>query len=381
MQRVATWHALDLAADLPYPEPQTPHPASSPPAADLRCAYDIEHRASNITEPESIQPSQDEPGRRTRRRRRWPLYVLIALIALLILAEGVARFGLGLGDPPLWQAHAQIEYIAVPSQRYSRYGNTISYNAYSMRSDEFPQHKQDRHELRVLFFGDSVINGGALTDQAELATEMIKVRLARELERPVVVGNVSAGSWGPPNLLAYARQFGFFDADVVVIVLSSHDHVDEPAFDRVVGPGTRRPEHGPIFALQELFTRFLPLYLRGRTEAAEPPPIETDDPAVVSRVMTALRDLIRLARQRGARVIVAQHATFPEVQGKQLPGHAAIQTAATIMGIEPVQCLGAFQEALRDEMPYRDRIHPNELGQRLLADTLYEPILNAASRR
>jgi len=44
------------------------------------------------------------------------------------------------------------------------------------------------------------------------------------LGRPVVVGNASAKSWGPPNELAYLQHFGTLDADVVILELSSHDY-------------------------------------------------------------------------------------------------------------------------------------------------------------
>jgi len=315
------------------------------------------------------------------RWRRWLTIVCLILIVLLIGGELYARFGLGLGDPPLLRTHDQIEYLAIPSRQYRRYGNTVTYNAYSMRSADFPTHKHDEEELRVLFFGDSIINGGSLTDQAELATELLRERLAQSMKQPVVVGNISAGSWGPANLLAYAKAYGLFGADIVVIVLSSHDYLDHPTFEPAVGKRPRLPDHTPLLALEELVTRFLPIYLR-RFSSTSNKPKKVPDPKVAIKTMNCLRELIWIASQSGAAVLVAQHATLQEVRGEQLPGHDIIRQAVRQMGIEPISCLGAFQASVRQGVnPYRDWIHPNVVGQQVLADILFEPIREAASAR
>jgi hypothetical protein len=60
------------------------------------------------------------------------------------------------------QADPQIEYLPKPSMHYRRFGNRISYNAYSIRSGPVTLHKTDPAELRVLVIGDSVVNGGRL---------------------------------------------------------------------------------------------------------------------------------------------------------------------------------------------------------------------------
>ncbi len=138
------------------------------------------------------------------RRRRFILSCIAMVLALVAIAEVGLRYFTGLGNPPQLVAHPTIEYLYEPSRTYWRRGNRISFNRHSMRSDDFPPEKADGREFRLLVLGDSVVNGGAQSDQDALATEMVRDELARDLGRPVVVGNVSAGSWGPPNLLAYA---------------------------------------------------------------------------------------------------------------------------------------------------------------------------------
>ena len=115
----------------------------------------------------------------------------------------------GVGHPPLSITHPRIEYLYAPNQDVRRFGKRFLVNDYSMRSAPFAARK-GRDERRVLVFGDSVVNGGNLTNHQDLAT----TRLAHDL-RPfaggnkVVVGNVSAGSWGPGNWLAYSQAYGF----------------------------------------------------------------------------------------------------------------------------------------------------------------------------
>src|SRR5215213_6427631 len=123
---------------------------------------------------------------RRPRWRRWGIRVGIVLVLLLIGGELIARFYLGLGDPPLMMTDPTIEYLFKPDQDCRRFGNRIKYNHYSMRSEDFPEHKSDKNEQRVMVVGDSVVNGGALMDQAKLGTTLLRDRLAADLKRPVV---------------------------------------------------------------------------------------------------------------------------------------------------------------------------------------------------
>ncbi|PQV64995.1 hypothetical protein B1R32_1021 [Abditibacterium utsteinense] len=151
----------------------------------------------------------------------------LGIVAVCLIAgEVVARTKLGLGDPPIYVADPQIEYMIKPGV-YHRFGNLVSFNRYSMRADEFPQHKVDKRELRVMVIGDSIVYGGAQLDQSQIAVSLLEKDLTAKLHRPVTVGNISAGSWGPPNQLAYVKRFGLFDADAVVIVGSGQVRLAE----------------------------------------------------------------------------------------------------------------------------------------------------------
>ncbi len=338
--------------------------------------------------PNASEPPQDVPVVTRRRRpwRRWALRALLVLVLLFIGGELFARFYLGLGDPPLLQADPQIEYLFKPNQDCRRFGNRIKYNQYSMRSEDFPPHKNRPNELRVLVVGDSVVNGGVLTDQSKLATTLLEQKLAEDLKRPVVVGNVSAGSWGPPNELAYLKRYGLFDAEVVVIVLSSHDYVDVPTFEPLVGVNYSFPDHKPVLALWEGFERYVMPRLKGAVASNEglAPTTGPAKPADIEACMTAIREMIEMSRAAGAKVIVAQHLERTETLASPQEGHEAIGQEARRNGVTPIELGVAFEQARkRGEEPYRqgDHIHPSDVGQREIAGALLPAIEDLVSTK
>ncbi len=303
---------------------------------------------------------------------------LILAAALLGAGELVARFVLGLGSPPLTQAHPQIEYLFQPNQDVQRFGNRVLIHNYGMRSENFPIAKPSG-EFRVMVFGDSVLNGGNLTDHAKLATTLLASRLATAKGVPVVVGNISAGSWGPGNWLAYAREYGFFDADIVMLLISSHDVGDNPTF-APLNPNTH-PQVRPLSALVEGVTRYLPKYLPEwiKADTGDPtvaPAVAADD-QVIAQGTEDLRAFFSLARSQVPRVLVSQFPDRGELRasGPQ-PGYDLIRSIALQSGAEVFSLFPAMKAALdRGLNPYRDNIHVNAQGQAILADAFYDALM------
>jgi hypothetical protein len=301
--------------------------------------------------------------------------VVAGLVVVLALCEIYLRVVVGLGDPPLWMADPEIEYLPRPSRTYVRFGNRITYNAHSMRSREFPPRTADPETLRILVVGDSIVNGGAHTDQDALATTLLERWLGEGLGRSVLVGNIAAGSWGPPNYLAYLKRYGLFDADLVVVVVNSRDYVDAPTFEPL---DAKRPQRKPSLALQELFDKYLknlPRYAGWRKPGRR---FRSADDATIC--LDALRELVGLIRSSGAAVLLAQHLKQEELEGEPETGYHEIAAVAKELGIEPIRLGPAFAEVLADgHDPYFDGFHPNERGQGIMAEVLYEPILKAVT--
>lgn len=313
-------------------------------------------------------------------RRVWRVFASIVTLVVICLAalELIARFGLGLGDPPLSQNHPTIEYMLQPGRTYHRFGNEYRVNAYSMRSEAFPHAKTDPDELRVMVFGDSIINGGNLTDQHELATERLRTRIHRASGRNVVVGNISAGSWGPPNQLAYLRQFGLFDADLVVLVLGVADLEDKPKHKLVAGFSSSHPSSTPPTALHEAWYRYLPQYVPLlQASSEEPPTLRThaNQRLEYQQPTLALRTFCEEATARGVPVVLALHPSRQAFEdGDQSKALEAFAFTEASVKVRLVDLLPEYRKAARGVNVYRDDLHLNAAGQRVLADAL-QPVI------
>lgn len=321
---------------------------------------------------------KNECEAKRKRRRRWLAIAVTTGFGLLVLAEGMSRYGLGLGDPPLYVADPKIEYLAKPGT-YRRFGNLVQVNSRHMRSEEFPEHKATPDELRVMMMGDSVVNGGALTDQQDLASQIVQEQLAAKLDRPVVVGNISAGSWGPGNLLAYVDKFGLCDADVVVLVLNSMDVGDNPSSRSPVGVDPTFPDATPPLAFAEALERYVFPKITGLLSKAtlhHNARESSDSPSEQSeQSLDALTKLCAAITATGARQIWIHFPMKSEVEQGLSPAGELLRNTAERCGV-PFLTIG---ETLKDSLragrdPYRpnDNIHPNAIGQQLLADKVIE---------
>lgn len=174
------------------------------------------------------------------------------ILVCVILCEALLRVKWGFCDTVLMKASDKYEYIAVPNQNRMRFGNHIFYNSLSMRSPEVK-----KGSIKILGLGDSVINGGVLTDQDSLATTILSNRLSNALSQDVEVLNISAGSWGPDNCNAYLDENGCFDAIAMLLVVSSHDAHDNMDFKPIVGISPSFPEKQYPLAIIELCDRYL----------------------------------------------------------------------------------------------------------------------------
>jgi hypothetical protein len=303
--------------------------------------------------------------------------LICVLLILLVAAELLCRFVIGLGDPPLYVADPKMEYLLEPSKTYYRFHKRFSVNQYGMRSDDFPPQKSDANELRVLVIGDSVIYGGVRIDQADIDTEILKRNLQKQFGRPVVVGNASAKSWGPPNELAYLQRFGTLQADVVILELSSHDYADAPTFAPVVGVSAAYPGKKPSSALSDLFkTYLLPRYLHiGDTAPGvdRTLPDAVASPQDIAECREAEREFFRFVRSHNAKVALMQHLSRPEVNGDYQAGYYANQNVAKEEGVSYVDDDSELRNSLQqgqDPFNSEDPLHLNTVGQRILAHVL-----------
>ena len=302
-------------------------------------------------------------------------WTISSVVIIILGGEVFCRYYLGLGTPPLSVTHPTIEYMFKPNQDVYRFGNHFVTNEYGMRSSPLSKNRGS-NELRIVVFGDSVVNGGNLTDQSDLATNIIKDKLAKKTDKNVVVANISAGSWGPGNWLAYAKEYGFFDADIVVLVISSHDYADNPTFAPL--DKKTHPTEQPISALIEGFERYLPQYLgsQGRNNLVKTTQEPSNDQVSVGQ--NDLINFLELAKKNSSKVLVYQHFGPEEFQTGATKGYFINKATCEGLGISPISLEPYFRKAIETgNNPYRDHIHPNNGGQVLLAEAIIEGIQNS----
>ncbi|SHI13589.1 GDSL-type esterase/lipase family protein [Desulfofustis glycolicus] len=261
-----------------------------------------------------------------------------------------------------------------PDQDVYRFGNRILINHYGMRTNPFTE--ISANEFRIMVFGDSVLNGGNLTDHDSLATTILQKKLTKETGKQVVVGNVSAGSWGPGNWLSYAKEYGFFDADVVILLISSHDFADNPTFQPL--DKSTHPTSRPTLAVIEGITRYLPRYFqqfKQSDNSNDIGPLLGNDFQNRSDIgLENLKEFLLLAQDKSQFVLVFQYWEKEEVErGEAKHGNKRIKEVCESLELYSVQLKPYFQHSLENGTnPYRDDIHPNLVGQKLLASAFLE---------
>lgn len=286
-------------------------------------------------------------------------------LTLLLVTELFLRFNYGFCDAPLYQYDEQYEYIAQPNQQGERFGNDYYFNSHSQRSDE-----PEKSGKIILGLGDSVLNGGTLTDQDSLATSIFSNNFSK-----IQMLNISAGSWGPDNVAAYLNKHGSFNAEQFFLVVSSHDAYDIMDFKEVVGLHPSYPEKQYSLALIELVDRYVLPRIKKKLSSKN-----TLDPD--EKVLEGIQkngesfnpgfEEIRLfAEKNNVKIMLYLHAEKSELkigeynlQGKEILNWANTYNIPVIQGID---------YGFSDEH-YQDKIHLNEQGQAKLAEVMLQEI-------
>lgn len=291
-------------------------------------------------------------------------FFFITALMIFVGAEIVLR-AFGFGENILAQEDGEYEYIAQPNQEKRRFGNRIYYNQFSMRSDNpIPG------AIKILGLGDSVLNGGSLTSQEELATSLLSDHLTSKLGKEVQVLNISYKSWGPDNALAYLQKYGDFGAEMIFMVASSHDSFDTMTFKKVVGLDKNYPrEHYSLATFEIVDAYFLPRLqklIQSRSRKAGEKEISGSE----NIFNNGFAGLLKYARENHLPLIIYLHPEKSELiqgdynsQGQLIVNFAKNNDILLLRGL-----LGAKEEY------YRDNIHINKSGQKYLHDILF-PVL------
>lgn len=283
---------------------------------------------------------------------------------MLLSSEVALREIWGFCDAPLSIESEKYEYVFAPNQDRMRFGKHIHYNSFSQRSEEPKKGKR-----KVLGCGDSVINGGSLTDQNDLATTLF------EKMTGVMMLNISAGSWGPDNCAAYLEEKGLFDAEGIMLVVNSHDAHDNMDHQPVVGRSVSFPVKQYKLAVVELVDRYLwpKASSMFKVQSSKSSKVQEPDPDAAVNVgiqkkgkefNAGFEQLRMMAAANGMWFAVYLHPEKGEVeagaynsQGEEIIAWAREHDVPLYLGLEEGVDLKGF----------RDNIHLNETGQQRLA--------------
>ena len=313
--------------------------------------------------------------------KRKEIAVAASLGVVLVLGvELFARYGLGLGDPPLSIPDTEIDYVFAPNQDCRRFGNRIVYNDCSMRCD-FDVNGGNRPEERIFVVGDSVVNGGVLTDHGDLATTILQERMDAT-RKNIQVCNVSAGSWGPGNYAAYFRKYRNLIGtnDTVIIEVNSHDlWEDDPkkTGGANVGKDISLPDQKPWCATWDGFDRyFMPKMRKWLGKAQVNTKVDVPKWGNDVENKSAKYNLARLdeiyALPWARKYLLIHRSQLETHEDCETPGETAFRKYASGRGITIIDL------KLNDGDDFRDAIHQSESGQRKMADAIADVICCAA---
>lgn len=291
--------------------------------------------------------------------------IILIIILVLLAGEIILQTAFGFCDNVLVQADENLEYIAQPNQDRYILGRTIFYNEQSMRSGKIVE-----DALIILGMGDSVINGGILTDQKDLATDILTEDLSADFQKKIQVLNIAYKSWGPDNVYAYLEKYGDFEADILFLVASSHDAYDNMTFENIVGNDKNYPQNQYKFAYFEIFDRYLIPKFQKLLDSNKTQTAVLGLGKNEFEFNTGFADILSLSLNRNIPFIIYLHPEISEINKRAYndQGQMIIEFAKT----NGIEILFGLQGAKKEQ--YQDNIHLNEAGQKHLAGILL-PVL------
>ncbi len=279
---------------------------------------------------------------------------IFIVLGLIILTEVLLRCIWGFGTMPLYVESDKYEYMYAPNQEMVRFGNYFYTNSYCQRSQE-----PDSTRCIVLGIGDSVINGGSPTDNDSLATNIV----SRETDFQML--NISAGAWSTENCAAYIREWGTFNAKAIFALVSGGNACEVMDFAPTVGIHRSFPNKQYCCAISEVINRYLIPRLFNLVDEQEQT-IERKK----KKFSKGWDELKSIADNADIPLIIILHANIFEIRNKEYNylGDTIEKWAAenNIRLIKDITYL--------NEKDYRDKIHINNSGQRVIAELIKQEL-------
>ena len=180
------------------------------------------------------------------------VFKICLLIAVLVLTFELGLRFYGLGQWIVYEENSRYEYFQIANLNFNRFGHHYSTNSLGMRASP----EITKGGIRILKFGDSVLNGGAKVSDEDNLTSLVSDSLSKlRIENTVL--NISSGSWGLENAFEYLQGHKELNPDLIVLVFSSHDYSDNMHFKKIVGSHPNWPSEQPLCAIDDLWSKWL----------------------------------------------------------------------------------------------------------------------------
>jgi hypothetical protein len=292
---------------------------------------------------------------------------LLTSIAAVVLVEILARL-FGFGHPTLYQSSAA-GYEPRPNQNIVRMGKQAHYNSFGMRGRETTQ-LPTTETFRILTVGDSVNNGGSQVNDEETYPGQLE-RILISHGNNIEVLNASAGGWAIQNAYRWILTHGTFGASTVLLEINEKDLDQEFSQSSIVDRNASFPSSNPQFALQEIFTRYV-LPKLGLRISADAGTAEKNyfNKRVAKEVVDTINALKTLTTKSQSNLVIL-YCDPPDERAS-----VAVRTARDqLFSFAESRGISIIRPKLQSGVPwdqrlFRDGIHPNSYGNRVIAETV-----------
>lgn len=299
--------------------------------------------------------------------------VLGSLVFLLAALELMLRL-LGMHRPVLYE-RTDFGYRIKPEQNLAILGKRSFYNSIGLRSGEVSL-RPTAGVTRILCVGDSITNGGARADQAETYPYLL-ASLCGMAGKGVEVLNISASGWALENELKWLERFGILGSHWVIQQVATHDLHQDFASNDVVESNANFPSANPVTAIGYFFARFVKPKINRLS--ANDPGVDAVSRASedLARSLAHLDAILAVARTGGARlmvVLVEQPERYEPRDDYARSAKMALNAWARTNAVPLVLTAERLSKGVGHEKNFRDVIHPNEKGNRVLAECVFEAL-------
>jgi lysophospholipase L1-like esterase len=364
------------------------------------------------------------------RRPRWlttAAMLLLSLLVALLLAEGLVRLANGLGLVDLSASLAELPaaggdeavqlnaadgeqplYISDPSLHHRMAANwngffpeeivqdvgrsqvPIRTNSLGLRSAELAEPKP-ADLLRILALGDSVTFGWGLRGEDSYPSQLASLLATLRPQQRFEVVNAGVSGYGPWQQVRWLEQTGLdLQPDVVVVQM----HLNDAADDLWGALGQQSGQQGWL-AQRSLLVRLAQRVL-GSAAPASSAPCADDwkvgvDEVCWQRTEGFLDELHRAAAADGAVTVLMPSPMRWQVEPGVRDSRAWVDAAryqealreyaerSGWLFIDPLPAFRKSQAENQGQTLFLDVGHPNETGQRLMAQELYSALNQAGA--